>query len=290
MQRPHHADIPRYSSHIAGRFASGGRSSVRRKESRGPTLSRALAFPGGLSEYPGETGGRGRASAGHRGEPDTGRETRPMTIELHVFPPSPRAFKVLAAAHHLEIPYDLKFVDFTKGEQRTAEFAALNPNCRMPVLKDGDFVLWESNAILQYLAGRRPEAGLFPEDEKARLDVTRWQFWDLAHWDPPCSVFVFENLVKQALLGIDRPDEAALAKAAEPFHRAATVLNRTLERHSYVTGDRLTLADFSLGAVVNLTERAQLPLEPYPAIRRWHAALRALPAWGRTLAMSAPPA
>src|SRR4026208_1061907 len=79
-----------------------------------------------------------------------------------------------------------------KGEQNTPQYEALNPNMRMPTLKDGDYVLWESNAICQYLAAKTPESGLLPKDETARLDVTRWQFWDLAHWDPTCAVFAYE--------------------------------------------------------------------------------------------------
>jgi glutathione S-transferase len=83
----------------------------------------------------------------------------PMAIELYVFPPSPRAFKVLAVANHLEIPYTTHLVDLGKGEQRAPGYAALNPNMRMPTLKDGDFVLWEANAILQYLAVQKPVVG-----------------------------------------------------------------------------------------------------------------------------------
>ena len=108
-----------------------------------------------------------------------------MSIELHVFPPSPRAFKVMAAANHLGIDHKLNFVDLRKGDQKAPAYVALNPNMRMPTLTDGDFVLWESNAILQYLAGMKPESGLLPRDERARLDVIRWQFWDRAHWVRP---------------------------------------------------------------------------------------------------------
>jgi glutathione S-transferase len=167
-----------------------------------------------------------------------------MTIELYVFPPSPRAFKVMALANHLGLDWTPRLIDLRKGEQKTPEYAALNPNMRMPTLKDGDYVLWESNAILQYLALRRPQSGLFPADERARLDVTRWQFWDLAHWDPACSVFAFEYVAKR-LLGSGEPDQAALAKGTEAFHRAAKVLDGQLRARKFVTGDALTIADFS---------------------------------------------
>ena len=213
-----------------------------------------------------------------------------MSIELYVFPPSPRAFKVMAVANHLGIDTTLRIVDLVKGAQKASEYAALNPNMRMPTLKDGDYVLWESGAIAQYLAGKKPEQGLLPMDERGRLDVTRWQFWDNAHWDPACAVFIFENLVKPNILKSGEPDQAAIAKGAEGFHRAAKVLDDQLRGRKFVTGERLTLADFSLGASLNLSEKAQYPIESYGEIKRWYGTLRALPAWQKTLAQCAMPA
>jgi glutathione S-transferase len=209
-----------------------------------------------------------------------------MTVKLHVFPPSPRAFKVLAAANYLGIPYEQSSVDFRTGAHRTPEYARLNPNMKMPTLEDGDFVLWESNAILQYLASKKPESGLLPKDERARIDVTRWQFWDLAHWDPACAVFVFEYVAKALVLGIKEPDMAAIEAGIEPFHRVARVLDGQLRGKKFVTGDTLTVADFSLGAAMNAAEVAHFPIEPYGEIRRWYATLAALPAWRETLAMA----
>ena len=89
-----------------------------------------------------------------------------MSLQLHAFPHSPRGFKVLAAANHLGLDYEFHLVDLGKGDQRRPEFLALNPNGRMPVLEDDGFVLWESNAILQYLADKRPEAGMLPMDAR----------------------------------------------------------------------------------------------------------------------------
>jgi glutathione S-transferase len=213
-----------------------------------------------------------------------------MAVELYVFPPSPRAFKVMAIANYLGIETRIRMVDLVKGDQTAPEFAALNPNMRMPVLKDGDYVLWESNAIGQYLAGKKPESGLMPEDEPARLDVTRWQFWELAHWDPVCATFIFEHVVKPIVLKTGEPDQAAIAKGAESFHRAARVLDGQLRGRKFVTGETLTVADFSLGASMNLADVALYPVAPYAEIKRWHATLRALPAWQKTLAQCAMPA
>ena len=85
-----------------------------------------------------------------------------MAIELYVFPPSPRAFKVMVTANHLGINPALHFLDLRKGEQKAAGYATLNPNQRMPTLRDGDDVIWESEAILQYLASKTPSEDCFP--------------------------------------------------------------------------------------------------------------------------------
>jgi glutathione S-transferase len=213
-----------------------------------------------------------------------------MTIELYVFPPSPRAFKVMALANQLGLDTTLRFVDLRNGGQKAPDYVALNPNMRMPTLRHGDYVLWEANAILQYLASLRPESGLLPRDEKARLDVTRWQFWDLAHWDSAGAILAFEYVVKPTVLRIGEPDMAAVAKGTELFHRAAQVLDGQLKGKTFVTGETLTVADFSLGAGLNIAEPAHFPIAPYGEIRRWHKTLSALPAWQKTLAQCAPPA
>ena len=211
-----------------------------------------------------------------------------MTIEIYALPASPRAFKALAVANHLGIDFTLRYLDLLKGEQKTAEYAAINPNQMMPTLRDGDYVLWESNAIMQYLAGRKPQSGLLPSDERGRLEVTKWQFWDLAHWDPAAAILLFETFIKTAF-NMGEPDAAQIAKGTEMFHRAAKVLDGQLKSRKFVTGDTLTLADFALGAPLNYAGRARYPLDDYSEIRRWHASLLALPAWQKTMAESALP-
>jgi glutathione S-transferase len=209
-----------------------------------------------------------------------------MTIELYVFPRSPRSFKVMALANHLDLGHALRPLNAAQGEHKAPPYTAMNPNMRAPTLKDGAFVLWESDAILQYLAAQKPEAGLLPRDEHARLDVTRWQFWELAHWDPACATFAFEYVAKRAL-GLGEPDTAAVAKATPGFEAAARVLDAQLKGRKYVTGDKLTVADFSLGAWMTLAEIAHYPVAPFGEIKRWYATLAAMPSWQKTFAQVA---
>ncbi len=107
--------------------------------------------------------------------------------------------------------------------------------------------------------------------------------------DAACAVFAFENVVKPFVLRAGEPDPAALEKGAEAFHRVAAVLDGHLVGKEFVTGDRLTVADFSLGAAMNVAEIGRYPIEPYRQIRRWYARLAALPAWQTTLAQCALP-
>jgi glutathione S-transferase len=202
-------------------------------------------------------------------------------MKLYGFPPSPNTWKVLAAARHMGLPLELEIVDLTKGQQRTNEYLALNPCGRTPVLVDGDLRLWESNAILQYL-GAKAGTPLWPEDARSRADIMRWQSWQLAHWQPSIVPFIAENVIKAQILKAGAPDQQAIAKATEAFHKEAPVLDAHLARRDYLVGDTLTLADFAVAAPLFHAERAKVPVEPYGNIRRWFARQAALPVWQET--------
>jgi len=202
-------------------------------------------------------------------------------MKLHVFPPSPRATKVIALARHLDLDVELRAVDLLKGEQARPEFTALNPNQRMPVLEDGNFVLWESNAILHDLASRRPESGLWPADARGQSEVIRWLSWEGAHWTPACSILVLERVLKR-LTGQGEPDPAQVARGEQEFHRFAQVLEGHLRGREWLVGGEggaLTIADFAVGAGMVMADAARFPSEKYDQIRRWYGGLAALPAW-----------
>lgn len=210
-------------------------------------------------------------------------------MKIYAFPMSPRSFKVLVVANHLGLDYELEVINLQKGEQMQPRIIALHPDHRLPILEDDGYVLWESNAILQYLAAKKPEAGLLPlHDLKGGLGVTRWLFWENAHWDSACATLVFENFVKP-MVGGGEPNAAEIARGEKNFARCADVLEGQLEKHRFLTGDHLTIADFALGSSLVLAEAAHYPLQSHKAIRRWHAELSALPAWQQTAAAARPP-
>lgn len=212
-----------------------------------------------------------------------------MKLKLHAFPLSPRSFKVLAVAGHLGVEHELCICDLTKGEQRRPEFGAINPNQKAPALEDGDFKLWESNAIIEYLASLRPESGLLPSEPRARAQVAQWMFWESTTWDPAVAILAFEHGVKK-VFGLGDADPMRVEEGVQKFNAAAAILDAHLQSHAFVAGDRLTLADFALGSALVLEQMAQLPLAPYAAIKRWGAQLHALPGWQAALALRTPSA
>ncbi len=119
-----------------------------------------------------------------------------MSLTIHAFPLSPRSFKVLWCANHLGLDYEFKLVDFTKSAQNAPDYLTINPNGRAPAIEHDGFVLWESNAIVEYFASLKPEAGLLPQDTRGRVPIAKWLFWESAHWDPACAIFAFERVVK----------------------------------------------------------------------------------------------
>jgi glutathione S-transferase len=208
-------------------------------------------------------------------------------MKLHIAPPSPRAIKVVALKNNLGLDCEIRVLDFAKGDHMTPEYAALNPNKLMPVLEDDGFVLWESNAILQYLAAKKPERGLWPSDAKRQADVFRWMSWESAHWAPDaCSILIREHLLKK-IFGLGETNPAEVARGESEFHRFGGVLDGHLKSRKWLAGDELTIADYSVGAWMTVSQVAQYPVAKYAGINRWYDALSSQPGWKE--AIVAPP-
>ena len=203
-------------------------------------------------------------------------------MKLIGFPASPNTWKVRAVAAHLGVPLELEFIDLTKGQSHMPAYLAINPTGRTPTLVDGDLKLWESTAIMQYLASQKPNA-LWPDDARVRADIARWQSWQLAHWSKEgCEPLLFQRIVKQ-ILNLGPPDEAIVAKGVECFNKEAAVLDAHLAKQPYLVGKDVTLADFSVAAPLFYAERADLPLAPYAHVKEWFGRVSALPCWQETV-------
>jgi glutathione S-transferase len=207
-------------------------------------------------------------------------------MKLYFHPMSGHSRRVLLVAAHLNLPLELVVVDLPKGEQRGAPHLKRNPNGRVPVLEDGDLVLWESRAIMQYLADKTPGQTLLPADPRERAEVNRWLFWCAAHMAPACAVLVRERFVKT--FSGQPADPVEEARGEELFAQTAAVLDAHLADKIWVAHNRVTLADYSLAAGFALAGPARLPVVDYPHLRAWLGRVQELDAWQRT-APSAPP-
>ena len=204
-------------------------------------------------------------------------------MKLYTFPPSPNARKTVAVVAHLGITdVEHTLVRLHKGEHRQPDYLAINPMGKVPALRDGDLMLWESNAICQYLADHAGETPFFPADPKMRADIARWLFWEVGTWSPVIDVFTNEN-VRKPMLGMGVADETKLAGAEERFRPLADLLNDRLAGRRFLLGDDVTLADFVVGGAATYMERGKIPIDGYPHIKAWWDRLNAIEAWSRTM-------
>jgi glutathione S-transferase len=202
-----------------------------------------------------------------------------MKLYINTLSPNVRRVRLTAAVLGLQL--EEVTLDFTKGEHKTPEYLALNPNGQVPTLVDGDFVLSESRAIMQYLASKKPDSGLLPRDEQARADVTRWQFWDSSHFSPQLGTVVFQRLLKQ-MFGMGEPDAAKVEEALTNFRRFAAVLNERLDGKPYVVGNAITLADLTLATSLMYAKQVDVPVAEFPNIQTWFSRISAMDAWKKT--------
>ena len=201
-------------------------------------------------------------------------------MRLYHNPMSSNARRTLMTAIHLDLPVELAEVDLMNMDDRR-RLAELNPNVKVPVLADGTFLLWESCAIMQYLAGKAPGQTLYPEAAQARADVDRWMFWCAQHFAPAIGVLTWERAWK-GMTGCGDADPLEVARGERELAECAFVLDNHLAGRSWVCGDSLTLADFALAAPMMYSDKVALPLAQYDHLQAWFARVQQLPAWQET--------
>ena len=192
---------------------------------------------------------------------------------------TPTSRKVKAVVNSLKFDIEIKYLDLLKGEQKNPDYLLHNPNGTVPTLVDGDFNLWESNAIMQYLCDTTQGGDtLFPGDIITRSDIVRWQFWEMAHFNRTTQVFVWENFVKPTF-DMGKTNFDLVEVATGDFHKYATTLDNHLKNKQFLVGEKLSLADYSVANVAALYALAKVPVESYRNINDWIARLDAIPAW-----------
>jgi glutathione S-transferase len=174
--------------------------------------------------------------------------------------------KVLWTCAELALPFERQ--DWEPGH------ASLNPNAMVPVLIDGDFVMWESNAICRYLASRYPQAGLLGTDTRQRARIEQWMDWQATELNNSWR-YAFMALVRQSPAHLD----AALVQASiDGWNRHIGILDAQLRAAGpFATGSRFTLADVVLGLSVNRWALTPMERPDYPALQAYYDRLAERP-------------
>lgn len=184
---------------------------------------------------------------------------------------SGNCYKIELLMNHLELAHAWVPIDILRGESRTPDFLARNPNGKIPVLEleSGDTV-WESNAILNYLAAG---TSYLPDDRLARARVLQWQFFEQYSHEPYIAVARF--IAKY--LGLPEERRAEYESKRAGGNAALGVMERQLQTSEYLVGDTATIADISLFAYTHVAAEGGFSLHDFPCIRRWTEALASHP-------------
>ena len=202
-------------------------------------------------------------------------------MKIYADPITVNCRKVLAGLDFMGVPYELVHTDYFTAQQKSPAYLAINPNASLPAMVDGDFVLWESNAILQYAADKVGNEAAYPRDLKARADINRWLLWESSSWFPSAYVYLVEHCVKP--LFSQQPDAAVLAAQADQFHKLAGILDARLAGREWISGSKPTIADIALAAPMHLHGWQKLPIGDHPNLRRWLTDnVERLPSWQKT--------
>ncbi|MEM7797908.1 MAG: glutathione S-transferase family protein [Chloroflexota bacterium] len=188
---------------------------------------------------------------------------------LYTHPRSGNGYKVSLLLSLLKLPHESIFLDFAKGEHKTAAYLAKNPRGQVPVLEDGAIVLWESQSILAYLARRAEAEAWFPQDPAGCGLTIRWLSFSGAEIDG------LADARRVHLLGYERDLEKAIRMGAA----ALAILNAQLEKTKFLVGDHPTIADVACYPYVAMAHEGKIDIRPYANVDRWVSDIETLPGY-----------
>jgi len=187
--------------------------------------------------------------------------------------------KVVWCCAELGLSYERVDLGGKFGGTREPDYLALNPNGMVPTLVEDDFVLWESNAIIRYLASRAGR--LIPSSLRGRADVERWMDWQLFTVAPP-HVPLFVGLVRTPP---EKRDWNKIKRGRDRTAEAFTILDGALRERDWVAGDEFSVADIALGPFVYRWFEMDIEREDLPHLERWYNLLRQRPPFNELVAI-----
>ncbi len=181
--------------------------------------------------------------------------------------------KVVWCCDELGVAYERSDAGGAFGVVNTPEYLAMNPNGLVPVIDDDGFILYESNAVVRYLAAKHGEGTLWPREPRARADVDRWMEWQSTGFTP-AMLAAFWQLVRTPP---EKRDAAAVEASRAKSEKHAAILDAHLAGREFMTGSTFTAADIVVGCAAHRWLNLPLAREPRPNLERWYASLRSRP-------------
>ena len=182
--------------------------------------------------------------------------------------------KVVWAAQEVGVPFERVDAGMAFGIVDTPAYRALNPNGLIPVIDDGGFVLWESNAIVRYLLARYAPGRLYPDDLQQRFDAERWMDWQQTTLNRESGGAFLQWFRTPA----DKRDAAVIARSTAATEPAMAQLNDHLATRTWMCGEHFSMADIPVACDVHRWFALPQPRPAWPHLERWFAAILARPA------------
>ena len=187
--------------------------------------------------------------------------------------------KVVLACEALRLPYTRHDAGGAFGIVQTPDYKAMNPNGLVPVLIDGDLVLWESNTIVRYLAAKHGEGSLWSLDPGRRALSDRWMDWQATAFNTAYSA-AFHGLIRTPP---EKRDSAAIEAAIAKTHPLMAILDKALTGRSFIAGEHLTIGDIALAPIIFRWLHMPVDHPPAPAVEAWVKRLVARPGFDKAL-------
>ena len=191
-------------------------------------------------------------------------------MKLYSNPLSPNCRKVHALIKHLGLQVEGETVDLRAGAQKQPAYLAINPNGKVPTLVDGTLTMWESNAILAYLASKQ-DTTVWPKSNE-RYEIMKWMSWEGCQFAPAVGKIIGQ-IIFAPMRGA-QPDSKIVEQGIEEFRKYAAIANGQLEKTKYLTGDKPTIADFAVSVWLGYEKICGLPVSDYPQLSRWWKAMQ----------------
>lgn len=187
--------------------------------------------------------------------------------------------KVMWTLEEIGLSYQQTEMGGKFGGLGTPEYLAMNPNSFVPTLRDGALTMWESHAIVRYLAATYSAGDLWPEDTRTRAIVDQWTDWVSARFQPSW-LGVFTKVVR---VPADMRDAGAIREAVVEAEKCFSIMDARLEHSEFLGGDRLTYADIVAGVAMHRWTTMEIERAPMPGVEAWHRRLLSRPAFVKTV-------